>query len=189
MRRALRSLAVVGPAAAVLALLAYGFTIDPRYIPSPLVARPAPAFTLRLFDGGTLRLEDLRGKVVFVNFWASWCPPCRDEAPALEGAWHRYKDQGVVFVGVDIQDKEPAARAFLAEFGITYPNGTDPTNLVAIDYGVWGIPETFFIDTKGRITHKHVGALTPEVITARLEDARRGVVSASTERGQYQPIQ
>src|SRR5262249_51936846 len=110
----------------ILALLAYGFTRDPRVIPSPLIARPAAPFTLTLFDGRPLRLADVRGKVVFLNFWASWCAPCRAEARTLEAAWQRYKDADVVFVGANVQDTEADARAFLAEFGVTYPNGIDP---------------------------------------------------------------
>lgn len=187
-----RWIAVVGimvPTAAVLALLAYGFTRDPKYIPTPLIARPATPFTLTLFDGTVLRLEDLRGKVIFLNFWASWCPPCRAEARPLEAAWQTYRDQGVVFVGVNIQDQEEAARAFLEEFGITYPNGMDPGGKIAIDYGVWGLPETFFIDPEGRITYKHVGALGWPTITAKLDEALRGVMSASEGRGDYRPVQ
>jgi thiol-disulfide isomerase/thioredoxin len=108
---------------AVTALLAYGFSRDARYIQSPLVARQAPSFTLTLFDGKMIRLEDFRGKAVLINFWASWCIPCRAEAPALESAWQTYKDRGVVFIGVNIQDKEENARAFMKEFGVTYLNG------------------------------------------------------------------
>lgn len=184
-RRLIVAAAILLPAAAVLALLAYGFTTEPRYIPSPLIAKPAPDFTLPRFDGGELRLQELRGKVVFLNFWASWCPPCRAEARTLEAAWQKYKNAGVVFVGVNIQDKEPDARAFLEEFGITYPNVIDRGNRVAIDYGVWGIPETFFIDREGRTTYKHVGALGWPTITAKLDEALQGVVSASEGRGDY----
>ena len=98
----------------VLALLAYGFVLDPRSIPSPLVGRPAAAFTLTAFDGTPLTLEALRGKVVVVNFWASWCnPACYDEAPVLERAWRTYRDRGVVVVGVDMQDTAEAAQEFI----------------------------------------------------------------------------
>jgi cytochrome c biogenesis protein CcmG/thiol:disulfide interchange protein DsbE len=184
-RRLIVAAAILLPAAAVLALLAYGFTREPRYIPTPLIAKPAPPFSLTRFNGGVLRLEDLRGKVVFLNFWASWCVPCRAEARTLEAAWQKYKDEGVVFVGVNIQDKEPDARAFLEEFGITYPNVIDQGNRVAIDYGVWGIPETFFINGEGRITYKHVGEIGWPTITSKLDEALRGVVSASEGRGDY----
>ncbi len=188
-RRWLVTLGILLPAAGVLALLGYGTTREARYIPSPLVAGRAPDFTLPRFDGGELRLSDLRGNAVFLNFWASWCPPCRAEARTLEAAWQKYRDQDVVFVGVNIQDEEPAARAFLEEFGITYPNVVDRGHRVAIDYGIWGIPETFFIDREGRITYKHVGALGWETITAKLDEALAGVVSATEGRGDYRPVQ
>ena len=184
-KRLLISVAVVVP---IIGLLAWGFTRSPRDIPSPLVGRPAPPFTLPLFEGGTLRLEDLQGKVVFLNFWASWCPPCRAEARTLEEAWWAYKDRDVVFVGVNIQDQEPAARAFLEEFGITYPNGIDRGSRIAIDYGLWGVPETFIIDQSGRITYKHIGLLGLGTITARLDEALQGVVSAGEGRGEYLSI-
>jgi cytochrome c biogenesis protein CcmG/thiol:disulfide interchange protein DsbE len=169
-------------------LLAYGFTKDPRAIPTPLTGQPASDFTLTLFDGRIIRLSDFRGKVVFLNFWASWCPPCREEAPLLEQAWHRYKDQGIVFLGVDFQDTDEAARSFLREFGITYMNGRDPTGRIAIDYGVYGIPETFFIDREGRITYKHIGALDDQVLVAKLTDAQRGLASAEGKSEGYQSI-
>lgn len=188
-RRVLVSGLILAPIAAILALLAYGFTRDPGYVRSPLLAKPASAFTLPLFDGGTLRLEELRGKVVFLNFWASWCPPCRAEARTLEAAWREYRDRGIVFVGVDIQDKEEDARAFLLEFAITYPNGIDRGNRIAFDYGVWGVPETFIIDRDGRISYKHVGAIDRETMAVKLDEARRGVMSASEGQGDYRPVQ
>lgn len=182
-------LAVVGViAGGMVSLLAYGFKRDPRYIASPLIGRQAPAFALTLFDGKVIRLEDLRGKVVFLNFWASWCPPCRAEAKTLEAAWKKYKDRGVVFLGIDIQDIEEDARAFIQEFEITYMNGTDNTGRIAIDYGVWGIPETFFIDRQGRITYKHVGGLGLPIITAKLDQALLGIVSAEEGRGEYRTV-
>lgn len=179
---------VIGIVVGLIWLLAFGFTRDPRYIRSPLIGQPAPPFNLVLFDGGTIRLEELKGKAVLINFWASWCPPCRAEAPALEAAWKTFKDGDVVFVGVNIQDKEEDARAFIKEFGITYRNGWDPTGRVAVNYGVWGIPETFFLDRDGRITFKHVGALSMPVITAKLDQAVRGIVSAEEGRGEYQSV-
>jgi cytochrome c biogenesis protein CcmG/thiol:disulfide interchange protein DsbE len=172
----------------VVGLLAYGFTRDARYIRSPLVAKTAPSFTLALFDGKVIKLEEFRGKVVFLNFWASWCVPCREEAKSLEAAWKKYKDQGVVFVGVSIQDKEEDARNFIQEFGITYRNGIDKAGKIGIDYGVWGIPETFFIDHGGRITYKHVGGISVPTIVAKLDQARLGMISAEEGKGEYRSI-
>ena len=154
----------------VLVLLAYGFKTNPREIPSPLLDRPATAFTVTTFAGSPLSLESLRGKVVMLNFWASWCrPACYEEAPALERTWREYKDKGVVVVGIDIQDRDEAARAFLAEFGHSFPNAPDPAGRIAVDYGVYGVPETFFIDRKGRVRFKQVGALTDELARQRLD--------------------
>jgi cytochrome c biogenesis protein CcmG/thiol:disulfide interchange protein DsbE len=147
----------------VLALLAYGFRTDPHEIPSPLIGKPAAPFTLKAFDGADLSLEALRGHVVVVNFWASWCfPACYEEAPLLERAWRDYKPKGVAMIGVNIQDKEEPAKKFLAEFGYTFPNAPDPAGRVSVDYGVYGVPETFFIDRAGRVRGKHVGALTDQ---------------------------
>jgi len=169
MRRGLRwliPLAVVP----VLVLLAYGFRTDPRAIPSPLLGKPAAAFALRTFDGEPVRLDALRGKVVVVNFWASWCyPACYEEAPALERGWQKYRERGVVLVGVNIQDKEDPARRFLKQFGHTFPNAPDPAGRVSVDYGVYGVPETFFIDRRGRVRNKHVGAVTDALLTAQVE--------------------
>lgn len=165
------------PLAAVplLLLLAYGFRTDPKSIPSPLVAKAAPAFTLAVLDGDTLTLESLKGKPALVNFWASWCyPACYEEAPLLEATWRKYKDQGVMVVGVVIQDKEPNAREFMRRFGFSFPNGLDPGSKISIDYGVYGVPETFFVNRQGRIAYKHVGALPPELLEAQIQRLLRG---------------
>ena len=185
-RRLFVAAGVLLPAVAVLALLAYGFTREPRYIESPVLGRQAAGFALTLFDGRAVRLEDFRGKVVFVNFWASWCPPCRAEAPMLETMWRQLKDQDVVFLGVNTQDEEPRARDFLDDFGITYPNGPDPGGRITIDYGVWGLPEAFIIDPAGRITYKQIGTIGPTLLAAKIDEARRGVVTVSQGRGDYQ---
>ncbi len=177
-----------GGIVAVVALLAYGITVDPRRIPSTLVGSPAPDFELRLLDGRVVRLSDYRGRVVFLNFWASWCPPCRAEARLLEEAWRQVKDREIVFLGVNIQDTEEGARRFIEEFGITYPNGRDPQSRIAIDYGVYGIPETFFTDREGRITYKHIGALGWELLGAKLAEAGRGILSTEGRGAGYQSV-
>jgi len=165
-----RLLVVLVGVGALVSLLAYGFTRDPKAIPSPLVGRPAPSFSLALLDGGTLNLETLRGKVVVVNFWASWCyPACWNEAPRLEAAWRRYRERGVVLVGVVYQDSEANAREFISRHGKTYPNGMDPGSRIAINYGVYGVPETFFIDRAGRIRRKHVGEINEETLGTMIE--------------------
>lgn len=184
-RRVIITLAIILP---IIGLLAYGFSRDPRYITSPLIGRQAPPFTLTLFDGNPVSLADLRGKAVFLNFWSSWCPPCRAEARDLEAAWQSLKGKDIVFLGIDIQDTEKDALAFLREFNVTYWNGRDADGKIAVDYGVWGIPETFFIDPQGRITYKHVGALGMAIVTSKLDEARRGIVSASEGKGNYQSI-
>lgn len=154
----------------VLALLAYGFRVNPRDIPSPLVGRPAPGFTLTAFDGTPVSLEAQRGRIVVVNFWASWCyPACYEEAPVLERSWRAYRDRGVVVIGVDIQDTTEAAQKFVRDFGLTFPNARDPSGKVSVDYGTYGVPETFFIDRRGRIRAKHVGALTDGVVRTHVE--------------------
>jgi cytochrome c biogenesis protein CcmG/thiol:disulfide interchange protein DsbE len=173
----------------VAALLAYGFIKDSRSIQSPLVGKDAPSFTLPLFDGGTVTLKEFQGKAVLLNFWASWCVPCRAEAKILEVAWQKYKDRGVVFLGIDLQDKEEDARAFIKEFGITYLNGRDASGKIAIDYEVWGIPVTVFIDGGGGITYKHAGEIGAQAITEKLDKALRGIVSAGHHRGEYRSVQ
>jgi cytochrome c biogenesis protein CcmG, thiol:disulfide interchange protein DsbE len=154
----------------VLAVLAYGFRSDPRAIPSPLVGRPAVAFALTSYAGAPMSLETLRGKVVVLNFWASWCyPACYEEAPVLESAWRAYRERGLVVLGVDIQDTEPAASRFINQFGLSFPNAPDPKGKVSIDYGVYGVPETFVIDKQGRIRDKKVGAVTEAYLKEKIE--------------------
>lgn len=168
----------------LLLLLAYGFWTDPRYVPSPLIEKPAPPFTLSLFDGDPVSLEGLRGKVVVLNFWASWCfPACYEEAPVLEAAWRAYKDQDVVVVGVNVQDTERAAREFMDRFRFTFPNGPDRGGRISIDYGVYGIPETFVLDKAGRIAYKHVGAVTAEVLSAQIESLLHQAPKADASTG------
>ena len=135
--------------------------------------RYATDFAINLFTGGNFRLSEQRGKVVVVNFWASWCPPCKEEAPVLERAWQSYKDKGVVFIGVDVWDTEADAKAFMTKYGITYANGPDPAGEVAIEYGVTGLPETWVLDRDGRLARRWVGALNDRQLFSFIEEALR----------------
>src|SRR5712691_3023516 len=135
----------LGLVAALLAVLGW------RLANGNAVAKgPAPRFTLPRLDGhGDLGLAAFRGKAVVLNFWASWCIPCKQEAPNLEAAWRRWRPHGVVFVGVDAQDFYGDARQFGKRYEITYPLVRDGSGKVVGDYGVSGFPETFFVDRRG----------------------------------------
>ena len=128
----------------------------------PKIGGPAPNFALRRVDGaGKLDLASLRGKPVVINFWASWCVPCKGEAKMLEQAWRQYRSQGVVFVGVDYHDVASDARTFLAHHGITYPTVQDGSGMIGDRYGLTGVPETYFVDRKGRLVGTHIiGTIT-----------------------------
>ena len=121
---------------------------------------PAPDFSMTTFSGQPFSLQSQRGKVVVLNFWASWCVPCQQEAATLESSWQRYQSAGVVFAGVDIKDTPDAARTFLQRYAATYPNGFDANKQIYIDYGVYGLPETFVIDAQGNVIHHVIGAVT-----------------------------
>lgn len=123
-------------------------------------AGQAPAFTFTTFEGETITLAGLAGQGVVLNFWASWCDPCREEAALLETTWRREKDNGIVFIGLDYLDQETAAKSYLAEFDITYPNGPDLQSQAARRYGIKGVPETFFISPDGKITDFVIGPIT-----------------------------
>ena len=138
----------------------------------------APDWALTLFDeykggwqGDTLTSADLVGKPVVLNFWASWCRPCEEEAATLEQAWQKYKDQGVMFVGVDYLDQEPAAKRYLEKFGVTYPNGPDLASAISKRYTIRGVPETFFINAQGEFVGcRKIGPLTPSELDQRITE-------------------
>ncbi len=121
-------------------------------------ADAAPDFEVETFDGETLRLSDLNGKVVVLNFWASWCPPCRWEMPFFETMWQEYRDQGVVFVGIAMSDTLENVKAFAEEAGVTYPVALDTTTEIARDYEVLSLPTTYFIGKDGNIERKLTSA-------------------------------
>ena len=154
---------------ALAAVLAVGLKLDPREVPSPLIGKPAPTFALQRLDDAakTIRLDDMRGKVWVLNVWASWCVACREEHPLLvEFA----KKRVVPLYGLNYKDKREDANAWLARFGNPYDASLfDDEGRVGIDFGVYGVPETFVIDQNGVIRMKHIGPLTPEVIATKLE--------------------
>ena len=146
-----------------------GVAINATLGESEVEVSAARDFTLTTFDGAQVTLSGLRGKHVMVDFWSSWCPPCREEAPALAAAYDRYRAQGVEFVGVAVWDVESEAARFIEESGAAYPAGADTRGVIGVDYGLTGIPEKYFIDPRGNIVHKYVGPMTPEVLDTVLQ--------------------
>lgn len=138
------------------------------------VGQPAEDFTLSLFGGGTLTLSELEGTPVVLNFWASWCTPCREEARGLERAWTTYRSRGVTFIGLNLQDLEQAALDYLSEFNVTYPNGPDISGTITVDYGVIGMPVTFFINRDGMIEQRWVGAIPEQQLVAWVDALAMG---------------
>ncbi|TBH15350.1 TlpA family protein disulfide reductase [Thermus thermamylovorans] len=163
-------------------LFLWGMQRDPRELPSVLAQerRPAPDFTLPLLPpyrgewGETLRLADHLGqRPILLNFWASWCfPACYEEAPVLEEAWRRYRDR-VLFLGVNVQDREADALRFVGQFGLTFPSVFDPRGRVGVDYGMYGVPETFVIDGEGRVMVRHAGAIDRFTLERYLQEVLR----------------
>ncbi len=152
---------------ALLGLLAWGLK---KAQAGPRESGMAPDFTLTDFDGSIITLSDLRGQVVIVNFWASWCPPCREEAAYLEATWRKYKDEGVVFIGVDWVDTEKEALAYMKEFDLTYFNGPDIGTRIATAYNIQGVPETFFVAKNGELRGVHIGPLKSPELDEKIEE-------------------
>ncbi len=169
MSRTLRFLIPLAIFLALVGLLAVGLKLDPKEVPSPLIGKPAPGFALTRLDqpAQTIRREDLLGQVWMLNVWASWCAACREEHPLLVDFARR---RLLPVYGLNYKDQRSAGLRWLANFGDPYTASLyDPEGRVGIDWGVYGVPETFIIDRAGVVRFKHIGPLTPAVIRDRIE--------------------
>jgi cytochrome c biogenesis protein CcmG/thiol:disulfide interchange protein DsbE len=168
MTRLLR-LGIFAALLALLALLTWGVLRPPANAASPLAGKTASDFELDTFDGRHVSLREFRGRPVVLNFFASWCLSCRDEAAVLEQGWRTYGPRGAVFIGVAVSDEREASIAFIRRYGKTYVLGPDAKGSISIDYGLFGVPETVFISPEGRIVDKAVGPVTLELLARWLE--------------------
>ncbi len=164
---------------AFIGFLAIGLKKSGTPIPSQQIGKPAKDFVIPVVQDPAghreLRLSDYRGKGVILNFWASWCHSCRDEARDLEKLWQRVQGSDLVVVGIAIQDSIAAAKAFANDYGKTYALGLDESGSVSIDYGITGVPETFFISKDGLILHKEAMPLDVKTLASMAEKLRQGV--------------
>ncbi|MCI0438544.1 MAG: TlpA family protein disulfide reductase [Chloroflexi bacterium] len=186
-RKAAAAAVVLFAVAGIVTLLAVGLinrTAVTGLSGFRLVQKPAPGFDLTLLEGGDFSLSDMKGQPTVINFWSSWCAPCVDEAPVLESAWRKYQGQGVQFVGVQIQDTEDAGREFIHQFDITYPTGLDFNGAITIDYGVIGIPVTYFVNREGIVQRRFVGAISEQRLTAWVDELVAGVAPSGEVEGE-----
>jgi cytochrome c biogenesis protein CcmG, thiol:disulfide interchange protein DsbE len=206
LRRALRIAGVLA-AVAFVALLVYGLTskatnstIDNALSRGESV--PAPGFTLSELAGGKqtgaawaraagdgkVSLDELRGTPLVLNFWASWCDPCRAEAKVLERTWKRQSSDDVLFLGLDAQDAREDARDFISQFGLTFPHVRDPGNDTQRAWGVTGLPETYFIDADGKVVGHVIGTVDEQQLADGIAAAKSGRPVGSEDGGEQRPV-
>lgn len=171
-----RGVLIIGPIVIGVLGLVFALRVEEGALPaeSPLVGRAAPTFDLPGLTDGRVRLRDFAGDFVVINFWASWCVPCREEAPVLEEFAQRNAAAGVSVIGVVWSDGRSSAQAFREEFALTFPQATDPTGITALDYGVRGVPETYVVSPTGVVMAKLIGAVRPGTLDDLLDDVRAG---------------
>ena len=166
-------LGVVVAVAALVVVLVLAFRRDPHDLRTGTVGKPAAAFTLRQLDGsGDLVITPGNGKIVVVNFFASWCIPCKQENPSLVRVYERYRASDVVFVGVLYQDGQDAGLGYVRDNGVVWPTADDDQGRVAFSYGVFGIPETYFIGRDGVIAGRHIGPIDESTLVTGIECLR-----------------
>lgn len=192
--RRIRWIAVAVVVVAIGVGAAFGSQLgkDPTLVDSPLIGRSAPAAVLPDLEGdGSVSLADLRGRIVVVNFWASWCVPCREEHPHLVSAANNYRDAEVTFVGVNYQDQRGSAIGFLDDLGrgdpSVYRYVTDPGSQLALELGVFGVPETFFIGRDGIVVAKITGAAKYGLLSTALDEILAGREPGTNTVGPVQP--
>ena len=206
-RTRLGPLLSVGGALSVVALLVFGVMTraEDRSIDEALSKGSAPAapeFDLEILEIGTqpskeaeaassdgqMSLTEFAGTPVVLNFWASWCTPCEEEAPVLEQSWRRWSDRGVLFLGVNTQDLSDNAHEFIDEFDITFPNVRDPSRATALDYGATGMPETYFIDQEGRVVGHVIGVLSAPQLDDGARAAKEARVLGTVTGADFRPL-
>jgi len=170
-------LSIVVAIGALVVVLVLAFRRAPTDIRTGTVGKPAAAFTVQKLDGtGALTLTPSDGgKVVVVNFFASWCVPCKEENPALVRVYERYRSSDVVFIGVLYQDSRDSGLSYVRDNGVTWPTGSDDDGRVAFSYGVFGIPETYFIGADGIIAGRHIGPIDETTLVNGIESLRAKV--------------
>lgn len=167
MKRWVLFILIVAP---IITLLTFGLLRSPREIPSPLIGKEAPPFSLETLGGKKVTPDSFKGSPLVINFWATWCGPCFYEHPVLKKARDQYQTKGVHFLGVVYQDEKENVVRFIKEMGEPFLVLFDPQSQTAIQYGVGGVPETYFIDAKGIVRHKLQGLLTTEILNQKIEE-------------------